>query len=146
VIIQGCAANWGSAKGVLILATLRDRYAVVLADAVAKEIAREETKRHRTLPIEQARGFADDLSGWFARIRLERLRPPTVEAVARALPTIMPALRHMNDLPAVVAAMEAQPDWVISTNRAHWNDDLATRSGLRIATPQDFLLSLRPAA
>jgi hypothetical protein len=58
----------------------------------------------------------------------------------------MPALRHLNDLPAVVAAMEARPDWVISTNRAHWNDDLAARSGLRIAAPQDFLLALSPAA
>ncbi len=58
---------------------------------------------------------------------------------------ILPALRHMNDLPAVVAAMEAQPDWVISTNTAHWNADLAARTGLRIATPQDFLFNLTPA-
>ena len=48
----------------------------------------------------------------------------------------------MNDLPAVVSAMEARPDWVISTNTAHWNDELAARTGLRIATPQDFLLGL----
>jgi hypothetical protein len=146
VIIQGCAANWGSAKGVLILAALRDRYVVVLADAVENEIAREREERQRTLSAERAAIFANALDGWFARVRLERLRPSTNEAVARALPTIMPALRHMNDLPAVVAAMESQPDWVISTNRAHWNEELATRSGLRIVTPQDFLLGLHPEA
>ena len=110
VIIQDCAANWGSAKGVLILAALRDRYVVVLADAVAKEIAREETARQRTLSVEQATIFADAINGWLARIRLERLRPPTDEAIAGALPTLMSALRHLNDLPAIVAAMEARPD------------------------------------
>jgi hypothetical protein len=135
-----------SAKGVLILAALRDRYTVVLADAVANEITREEGERQRTLSPERATAFADALNGWFARVRLERLRPPRDEVIARALPTIMPALRHLNDLPAVVAAMEARPDWVISTNRSHWNDDLAARSDLRIATPQSFLLGLRPAA
>ena len=146
VIIQGCAASWGSAKGVLILAALRDRYVVVLADAVENEIAREKEKRQKTLSADRAAIFADALDGWLARVRLERPRPPTNESIARAFPTIMPALRHVNDLQAVVAAMEARPDWVISTNRAHWNADLATRSGLRIATPQDFLLGLRPTA
>jgi hypothetical protein len=90
--------------------------------------------------------FADDLVGWFERVRFERLQAPDDNAVEQAKVTLLPALRHVNDLPAVVAAMEARPDWAISTNRAHWNDDLATRSGLRIATPQDFLLGLRPSA
>jgi hypothetical protein len=145
VIIQGCSVKWGAAKAVLILATMRDRYTVVLAEAVAREIGREEARRRSTQPPEQADDFADALNGWFVRVRLERLQPVEDAAVAAITPVVMPALRHLNDLPAVVAAVEARPDWVISTNRAHWNDDLAARSGLRIATPQGFLLALRPA-
>ena len=37
-----------------------------------------------------------------------------------------------------------RPDWVISTNDKHWSQDLAVRTGLRIATPLDFLLQLQP--
>jgi hypothetical protein len=47
-------------------------------------------------------------------------------------------------MPPVVAAVLARPDWVISTNDKHWSQDLAVRTGLRIATPLDFLLQLQP--
>jgi hypothetical protein len=146
VIIQGGTIQWGAAKAVLILATMRDRYTVVLADAVVKELSQVEERKRQTLPEEEAIAYVTAVSGWLARIHLERLPPPRSEIVARAMPMILPALRHLNDLQAVVAAMEARPDWVISTNRAHWNNDLARRSGLRIATPQDFLLGLQPPA
>ena len=64
--------------------------------------------------------------------------------VERHAPALMPVLRHLNDLPAVVSALQARPDWVISANREHWNDDVAARTGLRIVTPQHFLTRLRP--
>jgi hypothetical protein len=48
-------------------------------------------------------------------------------------------LRHLNDLPVVVSAVEARPDWVIAENVAHWNAALATRTGLAIVTPRQFL-------
>ena len=142
VIIDGCSGNWGFAKGVLVLATLRQRYRVVLAEQITHEVANAAEQKRFTLPPARAAAFTSDLTGWFARVRIERLPPPSNAAVDRAMFAILPALRHVNDLPAVVAALEAQPDWVISTNSAHWNDALAARTGLRIATPQDFLLGL----
>jgi hypothetical protein len=51
-------------------------------------------------------------------------------------------LRHVNDLPVVVAAMAARPDWVISENETHWNARVAERTGLRIVTPHSFLREL----
>ncbi len=61
-------------------------------------------------------------------------------------PTLMPALRHENDLAAVVTAMRARPDFVISANTAHWNAELAARTELRIVSLQAFLAGLAPAA
>jgi hypothetical protein len=55
---------------------------------------------------------------------------------------LLPALRHDNDLPLVVAAEQARPDWVISANDGHWNDEVARRTGLRIVTPHAFLRRL----
>ena len=49
-----------------------------------------------------------------------------------------------NDLPAVVSAVQARPDWVISANQEHWSDVLAERTGLRMVTPREFLGRLLP--
>ena len=144
VIIEGCASRWGAAKATIILATQRPRYTVVLAEQIEREVARAVARKLVTLPVEQAQAFAADIAGWFARVRLERRSPPTAEAIARAAPELLPVLRHVNDLPAVVAALEARPDWVLSGNRAHWNEALAARIGLRIVTPAEFLQRLSP--
>jgi hypothetical protein len=144
VVIDGCVSDWASAKVILILATFKDRYTVVLSRRVAEEIERAAARKHAVLPPDQAAIFLAGITGWFERVRLELLPEPTEDAVRRAMYTILPALRHINDLPAVVAAMEARPDWVISTNSAHWNDGLATRTGLRIVTPVEFLRRLPP--
>jgi hypothetical protein len=138
VVIDGCVSDRAAAKVVLILATIRERYTVVLAQRVAEEIERATARKHAALPADQAAVFLAGITGWLGRVRLERLPEPGEAAIRAAMYNILPALRHYNDLPAVVAAMEARPDWVISTNSAHWNDDLAARTGLRIVTPIEF--------
>jgi hypothetical protein len=42
-------------------------------------------------------------------------------------------------VPVLAAAIKAKPDWVPSLNRKHFSDDIAQRTGLRIATPEEFL-------
>ena len=81
------------------------------------------------------RAIAGDLD-WITMKAIEKDRVRRYET-AHAL--ALDVLRHLNDLPAVVAAIEAKPDWVISTNRAHWNAALAARAGLRIVTPLGFI-------
>jgi len=68
---------------------------------------------------------------------------PTPEQLVAVAPTLMPVLRHTNDLQAVATAVQSRPDWVISANEEHWGEDLAKRTGLRIVTPQDFVGRLR---
>jgi len=46
-------------------------------------------------------------------------------------------LRHVNDVPVVVSAIAAQPDY-------HWGPALAMRTNLRIRTPRQFLEALVP--
>jgi hypothetical protein len=62
----------------------------------------------------------------------------------RTYQNLMPAVRHENDMASIVAAVLARPDWVLSTNTKHWNQDVAARTGLHIATPLDFLEHLQP--
>lgn len=146
VIIEGCISSWGAAKGVTILVTHRQRYTVVLAEQIEAEVQRGIARKLAVLPDAQAKVMAVDLAGWFARVRVERRVQPTSEDLQRYAPSLLPALRHSNDLPAVIAAMQARPDWVISSNREHWNDAVAARTGLRIVTPYEFLRRLSPVA
>lgn len=132
VMIEGLYSSWGVSKAVLIHATQRDLYTIVLAEAVERELRRNVAGR-----------AVVDLAGWLRRVRLERwpaLSPTDVQGYQQAL---LPVLRHVNDLPAVVAAVRTQSDWVISSNREHWGEELAARTGLRIVTPQDFIGRLR---
>jgi hypothetical protein len=103
VVLQGCLGDWGAAKAVLILAaTARDRYTIVLAETVARD----------------------------------------VEEIRAYLPTLLPILRHADDLPTAVAALLARPDSVLSTNQAHWTTALEPILGARVGHPGTFLREL----
>jgi len=132
-MIQGVHSAWGAAKATLIIMTDRSHYTVVLAQAVQQELQRNVTG-----------DAAIELAGWLRRIRLERRPSLPLDELRTYESTLLPVLRHLNDLPAAAAAVQARPDWVISSNRAHWNEALAERTGLRIVTPQDFMSRMRP--
>ena len=133
-------------RGILILATQRRLYTVVLAEAVERELQRNVAYTLAPpAPSEARDAAADEVRGWLQRIRIERWPLPSADDVERHAPALMPVLRHRNDLPAVVSAVQARPDWAISANREHWNETLAQRTGLRIVTPHEFLGHLRPA-
>jgi hypothetical protein len=51
-------------------------------------------------------------------------------------------IRHQADVPVLVSAVKASPDWFLTTNIRHFTAQVAARAGLRIVTPQAFLQSL----
>lgn len=142
VIIEGCSQSWGASKVVLILMTQRRHYTVVLAEDVEKEISRVLARLSSRLTERDARDLLGDVRGWLHRIRIERCAAPSPSDIERFSPILLPVLRHVNDLGPVITAINAQPDWVISANRDHWNDDLAARAGLRIVTPHAYMTRL----
>lgn len=142
VIIEGCFGAWGASKAVLILATLRASFTVVLAEAIEREVQRNVARKVASLDAAAAHPIAEGVAGWLQRIRIERYPFPSQEEIQSDVATLLPAIKHINDLPAVVTAVQARPDWVISTNTEHWNEELGTRTGLRIVTPRAFLRHL----
>lgn len=143
VIIQGCVSAWGAATAILVLMTFRDRYTVVLAEAVEREVQREAIRRDSRPAIEGIpRGpvrLGPAVDGWLKRVRVERWPSPSRSDVQEYAPGLLPAVRHVNDLAAVVTAVQARPDWVVSSNDQHWNGQLAERTRLRIVTPIELL-------
>ena len=146
VLIDGLFNRWGTCKAVLILATLRAQFRAIVADPVGEELARTVKSKEVRLSADsadEAQVVDEGIARWFSIARPERVPwPSAVDMLAHA--DLLSAVRHEKDMSAVVAAVLARPNWVLSTNTAHWNEELATRTGLRIATPATFLSSLRP--
>lgn len=144
VVVDGAtrAWGWGAARVVLTLATQRDRVIIVWAQAVEDELQQHLARVAAVHSAEEVRAIRASVEGWLARVRREPWPRPTADALRLAAPEILPALRHVKDLPPVVSAMQARADWTISANARHWNDALAVRTGLRIVTPREFLRQL----
>lgn len=146
VIIDGCFGRWGASKAVLVLTTMRASYTVVLAEAIEREVQRVVARKLAMLSADEARDAAASVAGWLNRVRIERHRLPTAAEITQHRLLVLPVLKHVNDLPGVVTAIQAQPDWVISANPEHWSPALGARIGLRVVTPLEFLRQLRPAS
>lgn len=144
VIIEGCTRPWGASKAVCILATQRRHYTVVLAEAVEGELRRVLTRKAAAIPSTEASAVAAGVAGWLDRVRLERWPLPSAAEIQMHKPTLLPLIRHVNDLGAVVTALQARPDWVISSNRIHWSNELAAQTGLQVVSPAEFLEHLSP--
>lgn len=139
VVIDGCSNQWGASKALLILATRREHFTIVLSELIDREIRGALARKSVQLTTAGLQDFRAAYEGWLARVRLEIVTAPTQETISRHAPSVLPVLRHLNDLRAAISAIEAQPDWVLSTNTAHWGPALAARTGLRIAHPWALL-------
>lgn len=51
-------------------------------------------------------------------------------------------IHHLHDVPVLAAALKAAPDWVLSLNRKHFSHQVASRTGLQIASPHEFFHTL----
>lgn len=52
-------------------------------------------------------------------------------------------IRHQADVPVLVSAMNAAPDWFLTTNNRHFTKQVALRTQLKIFTPQEFITSIK---
>jgi len=51
-------------------------------------------------------------------------------------------IRHETDVPGLLSAMAAKPDWLLTHNVKHFTPAVAQRTGLRIAAPAEFFREL----
>ena len=68
----------------------------------------------------------------------ERVACPSKELVHASRHLI----RHAADVPGLLSAVAAQPDWLLTHNTKHFTLGVAQRTSLRIATPADFFRAL----
>jgi predicted nucleic acid-binding protein len=137
VLTGGIVSPWGLDKAILSLCAARI-CRLVLAEVVQDEV--EENLRLHASALSPAQ--ADTLIRSYRRLieltRPERIAYPDVETV-RANRSI---IRHEGDVPVLLSAIAAKPDWLLTHNTKHFTATVPQRTGLRIATPVEFFETL----
>lgn len=130
-------SEWGLDKAVLSLCAARI-CRMVLAEYVREEVEENLLKRAVELSPADADQVIDDYSKLLKLARPEIILLPLAQEVARSRHLI----RHAADVPVLLSAMQAQPDWLLTHNTQHFTVTVAKRTGLRIATPVEFFRAL----
>jgi len=134
VLVEGLAAPWSASRGVLILGRSM-RFTFVLAEVVL-----DETERALAAKFGDDYGGAQlikyDLALLLQRVKVERVSHISQQEFRAARAWI----RHFNDVAVLGAAVKARPDWLLTNNTNHFDNDVSKRTGLRIATPAELLI------
>ncbi|MBI4602167.1 MAG: PIN domain-containing protein [Planctomycetes bacterium] len=137
VLTGGMVARWGLDRAVLALCAARI-CRLVLAEAVRAEV--EENLLLHAAKLTSAE--ADELLEDYVRL-IDLSRPEVVPWPDRAL--VLSSRRliaHQADVPILVSATRARPDWLLTHNTKHFTPRVAARTGLRIGSPADFFQQL----
>jgi predicted nucleic acid-binding protein len=137
VLASGIVSEWGLDKAVLSLCAARI-CRLVLAEAVREEVEENLLLHAKQLSAASADKLIDNYRGLIKLTRPELVPYPGADAVQANRHLI----RHTADLPVLLSAMAAKPDWLLTKNTKHFTQTVAQRTGLRIATPAEFFMTL----
>jgi predicted nucleic acid-binding protein len=137
VLLEGLLSPWSSSRVILILSRRRV-FKIVLAEYV-----RGEVEANLLDLLSRNPKLADETIDTYDQL-LRLLNPepvslPTKEEIRRHRHLI----RHEADVPVLVSALKARPDWVLTTNKRHFTKQVALRTQLNIVSPQEFLKSIK---
>lgn len=137
VLLEGLLAPWSASRAILILSRRRV-FRIILAEYIRGEV--EDTLL--TLLARDPRIANEAIESYDNLLQLlapESVALPPKEEVHRHRHLI----RHQADVPVLVSAMKARPDWFLTTNIRHFTKQVASRTQLRILTPQEFIEALK---
>lgn len=131
-LLAGIVSVQGAARVLLLLAE-DEKIGLLVSEQVIAEVERNlARKAPRALPL---------VREMILRANVKILRDPSAAEVH----THMDWIGHPADVPILVAAVNAQVDFLVTLNTRHFIADpgVARRSGLRIGTPGDALAWVR---
>lgn len=133
VLVEGLFSPWSASRALLILAR-SGVFRLVLSPYVEMEVERALLNRLEHDANEGGR-LIDDYA-----LALQLLAPERTGHITREeFDAHRAAIRHRNDVPVLVTAIKARPDWLVTSNTEHFTPEVAARTGLRIVTPREFL-------
>ncbi len=134
VLIKGFVVPWSFDRVVLKYCAAR-LHQMVYAEAVKIEVERF------LLNYSDSHGADWLLDDYDRFIKLAQPEPtpyPKENEVIAARSLI----RHAADVPVLVSAIQAAADWLLTNNTEHFTPEVATKTGLRVADPQQFVRAI----
>ena len=111
---------------------------LVLAEAVKQEVEENLLLHAAKLDVPEAQKLLDEYTGL---IKLERPEIVPFPDEADVL-TSRRLIAHEADVPVLLSAMKARPDWLLTHNTKRFTPQVAKRTGLKIGTPIEFFRQL----
>jgi predicted nucleic acid-binding protein len=133
VLMRGFIAKWGLDKAILSLCAARV-CKLVLAEAVRVEVERNLVRHAILHGLDDPGELLEPYKKFIELCASDLVPKPAAEKIRSHLHLI----RHLSDLPVLLSALSAQPDWLLTNNTKHFTPAVAKETGLRIATPVDF--------
>jgi hypothetical protein len=130
-------ARWGLDKAVLSLCAAKI-CRLVLAEAVREEVEENLLLHAAELDAAGAQQLLDDYAGLIKLARPEIVPYPNENDVLAARRLIA----HEADVPVLLSAMSAKPDWLLTHYTKHFTPQVAKRTGLQIGSPANFFRQL----
>jgi predicted nucleic acid-binding protein len=137
VLTGGIVSLWGLDKATLSLCAA-NLCKLVLAEIVRDEVEENQLLHAGRLPALDADQLIEDYHRLMQLTDPEIVPYPEPELVRRSRHLI----RHEADVPVLLSAMAANPDWLLTHNTKHFTQEVAQRTSLRIATPVQFFRAL----
>lgn len=133
VLVEGLFSPWSVSRAILIMARAK-LFSLVLSPYVEKEVERTLLGR-LNVDYEKGSRLIDDYA-----LALKLIAPERLDTIAKEeFKAHRHLIRHGNDVPVLVTAIKAKPDWLVTANVEHFDEDVGLRTGLRIVTPHGFL-------
>ncbi len=128
---------WGLDKATLSLCAA-NVCKLVLADVVRDEAEENLLRYAERLPAPDADRLIDGYHRLIHQAAPLRIPYPDRDLVRSSRHLI----RHESDVPVLLSAIAAKPDWLLTHNTKHFTRSVAERTSLRIATPAEFFRAL----
>lgn len=133
VLTGGVVSRWGMDKAVLSLCAARI-CRLVLADIVKDEVEKNLLIHADELDRKDAQDLLDDYANLLKLAKPESVPYPSKSDVLASRHLI----RHSADVPVLLSAIQARPDWLLTHNKTHFTAEVAKRTKLQIGSPADF--------
>jgi predicted nucleic acid-binding protein len=137
ILTDGLFSRFGLSKAVLALCAAKT-CRLVLSEWVRIEVERNILKKVGVIEEAKVDQLIDDYQGFLKLARPIKI-PLAEESRVIANRSL---IRHFADVPVVLAAIDAQADWLITRNREHFTDEVARKIGIRIASPGEFFTAI----
>jgi len=132
ILIDGILSNWSASKALLIMMREVELFQVFISAISVQEIEDFLIKKNQE-------HYINDYLNYLKFVNIEELPPPSQDIVLKYKKDILPALKHLADLPIVVTAIKNDIDWIISNNREHFSEALSKKTGIKITSASEFL-------